>query len=73
MTDFATVRFVDFREAEETSQGIDRRLTPDQIPRRGGSFLLFPGTAPVRIVAARLSPNADSGAHWVILYRTMAA
>lgn len=73
MSDFATVRFVDFREAEETSQGIDRRLAADQIPRRGGSFLLFPGTPPVRIVATRLYPNPDIGAHWVVLYRKTAA
>ena len=73
MSDMANVRFVDLQEAAETGQGIERRLPLEEIPRRGGSFLLFPGTPPVRIVGAHLHPNAESGAHWVIVYRRSAA
>lgn len=68
MADLATVRFVDLRDAGQRNDGIDLRLPADQIPKRGGSFLLIRDTS-VRVVGAHLFPNAESGAHWVIFYR----
>jgi len=69
MSEFLRVHFIDFHDSGEPSGGIDRSLLFDEIPRRGSSFSLFPGTPPVWIVGTRLCPNAETGAHWLVTYR----